>query len=217
MGAASALPAMRDHTGFIQELSKALNVASSSSSSSSSDAINIASNQEGTAIASASAYDYSKLLEALHGIQEVFKSKEEEYCRENVQRCEGRTRVTGKNRKARIERSFKLKQAASCFDFRELSKALNVASSSSSSSSSDAINIASNQEGTAIASASAYDYSKLLEALHGIQEVFKSKEEEYCRENVQRCEGRTRVTGKNRKARIERRSQRQRLLFEKCQ
>nr|POF16757.1 hypothetical protein CFP56_67545 [Quercus suber] len=98
--------------------------------------------------------------------------------------------------------SFKLKQAASCFDFRELSKALNVASSSSS----DAINIASNQEGTAIASASAYDCSKLLEALHGIQEVFKSKEEEYCRENVQRCEGRTRVTGKNRKARIERRS-----------
>ena len=111
--------------------------------------------------------------------------------------------------------SFKLKQTASCFDFRELSKALNFASSSSSSS--DAINIASNQEGTAIASASAYDCSKLLEALHGIQEVFKSKEEEYCRENVQRCEGRTRVTGKNRKARIERRLQRQRLLFEKCQ
>ncbi|KAL0008943.1 hypothetical protein SO802_010445 [Lithocarpus litseifolius] len=113
--------------------------------------------------------------------------------------------------------SFKLKQTASCFDFRELSKALNVASSSSSSS--DAINIASNQEGTAIvsASSSAYDCSKLLEALHGIQEVFKSKEEEYCRENVQRCEGQTRVTGKNRKARIERRLQRQRLLFEKCQ
>ena len=111
--------------------------------------------------------------------------------------------------------SFKLKQTAYCFDFRELSKALNVASSSSSSSSSDAINTASNQEGTAITSA--YDCSKLLEALHGIQEVFKSKEEEYCRENVQRCEGRTRVTGKNRKARIERRLQRQRLLFEKCQ
>ncbi|KAL4598532.1 hypothetical protein ACB092_11G065500 [Castanea dentata] len=100
--------------------------------------------------------------------------------------------------------SFKLKQTASCFDFRELSKALNVASSSSSSS--DAINVASNQEGTAVASASAYDCGKLLEALHGIQEVFKSKEEEYSRENVQRCEGRTRVTGKNRKARIERRS-----------
>ncbi|KAM3684402.1 hypothetical protein ACJW30_11G040700 [Castanea mollissima] len=97
--------------------------------------------------------------------------------------------------------SFKLKQTASCFDFRELSKALNVASSSSSSS--DAINIASNEEGTAIASA--YDCSELLEALHGIQEVFKSKEKEYRRENVQRCEGRTRVTGKNRKARIERR------------
>ena len=107
--------------------------------------------------------------------------------------------------------SFKLKQTASCFDFRELSKALNVTSSS------DAINIASNQEGTAIASASAYDCSKLLEALQGIQEVFKSKEEEYCRENVQRCKGRTRVTGKNRKARIERRLQRQRLLYEKCQ
>ena len=110
--------------------------------------------------------------------------------------------------------SFKLKQTASCFDFRELSKALNVASSSSSSS--DAINIASNQEGTAISSASAYDCSKLLEALHGIQEVFKYKEE-HCRENIQICEGRTRVTGKNRKARIERRLQRQRLLFEKCQ
>nr|XP_023881685.1 uncharacterized protein LOC111994057 [Quercus suber]POE73964.1 hypothetical protein CFP56_62559 [Quercus suber] len=100
--------------------------------------------------------------------------------------------------------SFKLKQTASCFDFRELSKALNVASSSSSSS--DAINIASNQEGTAISSASAYDCSKLLEALHGIKEVFNSKEEEHCRENAQRCKGRTRVTGKNRKARIERRS-----------
>ena len=110
--------------------------------------------------------------------------------------------------------SFKLKQTASCFDFRELSKALNVASSSSSSS--DAINIASNQEGTAISSASAYDCSKLLEALHGIQEVFKCKEE-HCTENIQICEGRTRVTGKNRKARIERRLQRQRLLFEKCQ
>ena len=110
--------------------------------------------------------------------------------------------------------SFKLKQTASCFDFRELSKALNFASSSSSSS--DAINIASNQEGTAISSASAYDCSKLLEALHGIQEVFKYKEE-HCRENIQICEGRTRVTGKNRKARIERRLQRQRLLFEKCQ
>ena len=110
--------------------------------------------------------------------------------------------------------SFKLKQTASCFDFRELSKALNVASSSSSSS--DAINIASNQEGTAISSASAYDCSKLLEALHGIQEVFKYKEE-HCRENIQICEGRTRVTGKNRKARIERRLQRQRLLYEKCQ
>ncbi|KAK4594430.1 hypothetical protein RGQ29_018208 [Quercus rubra] len=101
-----------------------------------------------------------------------------------------------------------------CSPLRELSKALNVASSSSSSS--DAINIASNQEGTAISSTSAYDCSKLLEALHGIQEVFKYKEE-HCRENIQICEGRTRVTGKNRKARIERRLQRQRLLFEKCQ
>ncbi|KAK4594431.1 hypothetical protein RGQ29_018208 [Quercus rubra] len=90
-----------------------------------------------------------------------------------------------------------------CSPLRELSKALNVASSSSSSS--DAINIASNQEGTAISSTSAYDCSKLLEALHGIQEVFKYKEE-HCRENIQICEGRTRVTGKNRKARIERRS-----------
>ena len=80
----------------------------------------------------------------------------------------------------------KLKKTGSCFDFTKLSEALNVAQEKgtvldnikySSPSFSDAINKAANKKGTTtIASASStYDFSKLSETLHDIEEEKKKE------------------------------------------
>lgn len=69
--------------------------------------------------------------------------------------------------------NFKLKKTASCFDFTKLSEALNVAQEKGTVGEVvDNINDASSSSSSAN---STYDFSKLLEVVHGIQEKKKSK------------------------------------------
>jgi len=74
--------------------------------------------------------------------------------------------------------NFKLKKTASCFDFTKLSEALNVAQEKGTVGEVvDNINDASSSSSSSSSSSadSTYDFSKLLEVVHGIQEKKKSK------------------------------------------